>query len=278
VVHVAGRDLGPDGFRRCLARLGGPRPYFVRANPSYAARLAASLLADGQAPVRLPVLVMTLAETLTPANEASIRAGLGCPVVNHYSAWEVPHMAQSCPDHPGLMHVNTERVVVRVVGDDGREVAPGQRGRVTITALANEVMPFINYDLGDFAVAGGPCPCGRGFPTLAALDGRGGELIHTPEGHVITPGLVTNHLTFGCEALGAISEYQVEQTALDAVTFRVVPRPGCTAPALAALRGSLERLVGPGVAVSVEAVEAIACEPSGKRLIIRSRLPPGAAG
>jgi phenylacetate-CoA ligase len=142
---------------------------------------------------------------------------------------------------------------------------------VIITALTNDVMPFINYDLGDFAVAGGPCPCGRGLPTLGALEGRGGEMIFTPEGRAITAGLLTNHLTFGCRVVGSISEYQAEQTAPDAVTLRVVPMPGFTAEMAATVRESIGRLVGPRVAVSVELVDRIACEPSGKRPIIMPR-------
>ena len=42
---------------------------------------------------------------------------------------------------------------------------------VVVTDLANHVMPFINYSAGDLAVAGERCPCGRGMPTLARLDG-----------------------------------------------------------------------------------------------------------
>ena len=116
VVAVAGADLTLAGFQDCVDRFPRRRPYFIRANPSYAARLAAQLLADGRVLARSPVAVMTGAETLTSAHESTIRAAFRCPVVNHYSTWEVPHMAQSCPDNPALLHVNSERVVLRVVG------------------------------------------------------------------------------------------------------------------------------------------------------------------
>ena len=135
---------------------------------------------------------------------------------------------------------------------------------MVLTALANDVMPFINYDLGDWAVAGEPCPCGRGFPTLAAIEGRGGDMIQTPEGRAITPGLLTNHLAFECDVVSFISEFQAEQTASDAVTFRLVPAPGFTTEMVATLRKDLERLVGPRVVVSVDAVDEIASEPSGQ--------------
>jgi phenylacetate-coenzyme A ligase PaaK-like adenylate-forming protein len=272
-IAVAGVDLTLDGLRGCLDRFPRGRPYFIRANPAYAARLAAQLLAGGRALTRYPMVVMTGSETLTPVQEAAIRSAFGCRVVNHYSTWEVPHMAQSCPDNPALLHVNSERVVLRVVGDDGRDVGPGERGHVVVTALANDVMPLINYDLGDWGVAGGSCPCGRGFPTLAAIEGRSGEMIETPAGRAITPAMMTTQLALQCEVVGFISEYQAEQTAPDAVIFRVVPAPGFRTEMEETLRKGLGRLVGPCVAVSVEVVDRIPCEPSGKRPIIKTRKP-----
>jgi phenylacetate-CoA ligase len=221
------------------------------------------------------MVVMAVSETLTPVQETAIRSAFGCRVVNHYSTWEVPHMAQSCPDNPALLHVNSERVVLRVVGGDGGDVGPGERGRVVVTALANDVMPLINYDLGDWAIRGAPCPCGRGFPTLAAIEGRSGEMIETPEGRAITPAMLTNQLAFECGIVGFLSEYQAEQTGPDAVTLRVVPTPGFTTGMVETLREGLGRLVGPGVAVSVEIVDCIPWEPSGKRPIIKTRKSSG---
>lgn len=276
VVSVAGVDLTVAALRTHVERFPRRRPYFIRASPSYAARLAARILADGRALDRGPMAVMTGAETLTPVQEATIRRAFGCRVVNHYSTWEVPHMAQSCPDHAGLLHVNSERVVLRVADADGQDVRPGERGRVLVTALANDVMPFINYDLGDWAVRGARCPCGRGFPTLAAVDGRTGEVIETSDGRAITPAMLGTQLPLQSDVAGFISDYQADQTAPDAVTLRVVPLPGFMAEMIAPLRVTLERLMGPTVRVSVEVVERLPDEPSGKRFIIRSHRPPAA--
>lgn len=270
-IAVSGVDLTLDRLQACLDRFPRGRPYFIRASPSYAARLAAQLLAGGRALTRYPMVVMTGAETLTPVHEAVIRSAFGCPVVNHYSTWEAPHMAQSCPGNPALLHVNSERVLLRVVGGDGRDVGPGERGRVVVTTLANDVMPLVNYDLDDWAVGGAPCSCGRGFPTLGAIEGRSGEMIETPGGRAITPAMLTNQLAFECGAVGFLSEYQAEQTGPDAVTLRVVPAPGFATGMVGALRDGLGRLVGPGVAVSVEIVDRIPSEVSGKRPLIKTR-------
>ena len=96
-------------------------------------------------------------------------------------------MAQTCPDNPRVLHVNSERVVLRIVGEDGRPATPGSPGRIVVTALDNYVMPFINYEIGDTGVAGAPCPCGRGFPTLATVEGRLGDSIRTPAGRLVSP-------------------------------------------------------------------------------------------
>ena len=70
-----------------------------------------------------------------------------------------------------------DRVIIRVVREDGRPAGPGERGRVLLTDLENHVRPFINYAVGDWAVMGSPCPCRRGLPVLAAVDGRDSEVL-----------------------------------------------------------------------------------------------------
>jgi len=134
-------------------------------------------------------------------------------------------------------------------------------------------MPFINYDIGDRAQAGGPCPCGRGLPTLMALDGRASEVIRTPGGKVVAAGTLQYFRRVVPHTLDCVSEYQAVQTAADAVVLRVVPTPRFTAEYARRLEEALEDFLGPGMAVRVETVDRIAAEPSGKRLVIKSELP-----
>ena len=67
-----------------------------------------------------------------------------------------------------------------MVRPDRERCAVGESGRVVISHLSNWVMPFLNYELGDRAALGPPCPCGRGFPTIQALEGRTSEALQTP--------------------------------------------------------------------------------------------------
>jgi phenylacetate-coenzyme A ligase PaaK-like adenylate-forming protein len=252
----------------------GRRSYFIRTMPSYAARLAMQLIQDGHELSARPSVVISHAETLTPADVETVQRAFRCPVVNEYSTWEVPQLARSCPDNPDLLHVNSERAIVRVVLDDGRDAAPGQAGRVVVTDLANYVMPFVNYDLGDRAVVGQPCHCGRGFPTLRGIDGRSTESIRTPDGRLISPSILGHLLVSGCGVIPYVWEYQAVQTAPRAIVLRVVPTERFTPQFAREVESRLEAFLGSSLGVKVETVERIPLEPSGKRLIIKSELPP----
>jgi phenylacetate-CoA ligase len=190
-------------------------------------------------------------------------------VVNQYAAWEVPHMAQTCPDNPRVFHVNSERAILRVVRDDGRPADPNEPGRIVITALDNYVMPFINYDIGDSGVSGEPCPCGRGFPTLTSVEGRLGEAIRTPGGRIVSPVTLDAVFRF---AGPYVREYQAVQAAADTITLRVVPTSRFTPEIAATLRADLEKRAGAGVTVRLEPVTQIPLEPSGKRLVIKAAI------
>ena len=112
-----------------------------------------------------------------------------------------------------------------------------------------------------------PCPCGRGFPTLAGVEGRLGEVICTPAGRIVSP--VTLDGVFRSRG-DAVREYQAERTAADAITVRVVPTSRFTPEVAAMLRAELAQHAGAGIEVHIEAVAQISPEPSGKRLVIKS--------
>jgi phenylacetate-CoA ligase len=267
-------DFEPDTgeLRSRILRLGGNRDYAIWGFPSYIARIAAQLLESGSELSAYPRVVFTYAETLSLLNQSAIQRAFHCRVVNHYSSWEVLHLAQTCPDDPDLLHVNSERAILRVVRADGTPAPPGEPGRVIVTDLANYVMPFINYEIGDWAVSGERCPCGRGFPTLASIEGRLGEMLRTPSGRTILPIALCRFLNIGVRAHPYLWEYQAVQTTPDRVVFKVVPTPRLTSEVAERLRTQLETFLGPGLHVTLERVDRIPVEPSGKRWLVKSGL------
>jgi phenylacetate-CoA ligase len=266
---VGGPELTAEGLLRCVAREASRGPYHVVALPSYALRLARQLTAAGVTLAAPPRAVVCGGEALPTVHRPLISAAFRSPVVDRYSTVEVTSLAQSCPAHPALFHVNPERAVLRVVRADGTPAMPGERGRVLLTALGNFVMPLVNYDVGDLAVPGPDCPCGRGFATLSAIEGRGIELIESPSGRAISTAALCHFFTVVQPASARVAEFQAEQTSRDEVVLRVVPMPRYDRAFEHELRRTLEAFLGPGLAVRVEVVETIPVEPSGKRLIIR---------
>jgi phenylacetate-CoA ligase len=280
VLQLDGGTLSADQFRKAISKLSRNGRYYIASSPSYVGRLAAQLSEAGADLPAYPTVVVTGAETQSEADVAAIQRVFRCPVLNRYGSTETGYLAQTCPDNPTVLHVNSAGHILRVIRDDGAAAAPGESGRLVVTDLTNWVMPFINYDLGDRAVAGGPCRCGRGFPSLMRLEGRTGEMIRTVNGKLIPPtALGLNKVP---RALEHVWEYQAVQTAPDAVVFRIVPTRRFNPEFSRELQAWLEAVLGPGMHGTIEAVSQIPAEPSGKRFIIKSCLsdavPPSRPG
>jgi phenylacetate-CoA ligase len=277
-VWLGGPDTTLETLRATIDRWARRRPYHLWAYASYAARLARELLDDGRPLVTRPRAVFAVAETLLASDRAAIERAFRAPVQSHYSCLEIPRIAQTCPDNPAVLHVNAERAVVRVVDETGASVAPGELGRVVVTDLVNRVMPFINYELGDAARLGGPCPCGRGRPTLEAIEGRTNETLVTRDGRAISAAVLGQLLVTVGDGLPYVWEYQAVQESLGGVELRVVPTARYTRETGDTLRRQLETLLGPGTDVRVTTVDALERRPSGKRLAIESRLARSETG
>ncbi len=98
--------------------------------------------------------------------------------------------------HPaGNYHQNAEHVLIELVDEAGREVAPGELGRVLLTTLENFVMPLVRYEIGDYAVAAsGDCSCGRTLPLIGRVVGRGMNLFRSLDGKLLTTWDLVNVL------------------------------------------------------------------------------------
>jgi phenylacetate-CoA ligase len=255
----------------CTA-LNGVSSYYLQGYPSYIARLARELERQD---LRLRVshsVVLTDSETLTPPEAQQITQLFRCPVAVHYESYEFQSMALSCPDNPQVLHVNSESILLEIVTEDGQPAPMGERGRVIITDLHNYVMPFIRYDIGDTAIVGGACPCGRGLPTLEGLEGRSTEHLRTPQGKIITAGILGAVVFRQQGFLSYIAEYQAVQTTSDTVVLKLIPMGHFTQDTEAALHAAVQKLLGPEMHVALDFVSQIPREANGKRLIIKSQI------
>lgn len=264
-------EIDAEGAAGIWRRLEKFRPKFVMGYTSSLATLADSLL---QSNLRLshPVRgVITIAETLTPNRKRLIEEYFRAPIINRYGLREFGSWsAQSCRESPDQFHINTELVVCEILRPDGTACVPGERGRVVLTDLHNLARPFIRYDTGDLAVAGGGnCACGRGFPLLGTIEGRSLECLRTPSGAEISPAILGHFLFVYHDNMDAVRHYQLVQEAADRVRLLIVPGVGFDEKRRIHLRSDLAALLGNEMEIEVQTVSEIPTEQSGKRPIIK---------
>ncbi len=123
----------------------------------------------------------TLSERVPPGLRALCKEQWDIPLVDMYTTEEAGYLALQCPEHPHY-HVQSEHVIVEILGTDGKSCPPGETGRVVVTDLHNFASPLIRYDIGDYAEAGALCDCGRGLPVIKNIMGRERNMVMLPDG------------------------------------------------------------------------------------------------
>ena len=155
----------------------------------------------------------------------------------------------------------------------------GVSGDIAVTDLHNDGMPMVRYLNGDRATRTTRlCNCGRGLPLLDSVDGRLLDMIRTPDGHQL-PGEMFVYIMLEWPE---VKKWQVVQTALDCVQFRLVVDEPWPAARCDLLRSRVHAKSGPGLRVEVVEVAEIANAASGKRRLtvslehVASAAQPGA--
>lgn len=164
--------------------------------------------------------VRTIGEMLQPERRRRAAALLAAPVTDLYSSRELGHIAIECPVS-GLYHV-PEGLVVEVLDADGRPCAEGEEGDLVITGLRNYATPLVRYRIGDRAIRGGACACGRALPTLARVMGRERNMVRMPDGTRAYPPLASQSFW----QHGPVVQFQFVQHRVDEIEVRLaVTRP-----------------------------------------------------
>jgi len=216
-------ETGPGAALRIDTPLAEQVAWLEQEQPQYLLSYASNLGALAHAFIReqrtLPGLreVRSVSETVRPELRELVRAAWGVGLVDVYSAKEVGYIALQCPEHEHY-HVQEENLLLEVLDADGRPCAPGEPGRVVLTALHKFAMPLIRYEIGDYAVPGETCSCGRGLRVLREVLGRTRNMLRLPDGEQRWPL---------CDLVGqpdvpGILQYQYVQKTLQDIEVRLV--------------------------------------------------------
>jgi phenylacetate-CoA ligase len=184
----------------------------------------------------------------------------GASPIDQYGARETGLIACECP-WCGLHHVNAESMLVEVLDADGKPSLPGKVGRVVLTSLYNYAMPFIRYEIGDFAVAGPQrVQCPVKLPTIAQIMGRYRNSFTLRDGRVIYPSVPIARL----REFISFTQFQIVQTDYDEIEVRYVPLIPTQAIDVIGLETCLRELIDRGVNIHAVAVDDIPRSASGK--------------
>ena len=191
----------------------------------------------------------------------------GIPVVDSYGCREGGNVNGQCREW--TYHVMDPNFVIEYVRD-GASVPDGEEGEIVLTHLDAWGMPFIRYNTKDVARPGRThCPCGRGFSTMAGIQGRSTDFVLTPDGRW-QHGL---GVIYVIREIPGVEEFKIVQEAVDRV--RVLLKPHATRYPEDGDRRIVEGLkkrLGAEVDVTVEKVDRVPREASGKYRYVVSKV------
>lgn len=183
-----------------------------------------------------------------------------CEVYMYYASMELGSIGAECEFHNGL-HVNEENLIVEILDKNNNKIPDGKIGRIVVTSLLNEIMPFIRYDTGDLGlIMLGVCPCGRTLKRVL-VEGRREDLLIGANHQIIYPGIIRDILD---EYFYAFERYQVIQTLENTITLNVVPAYGFASEILDEAVKNVSNCVGPTMKVQGYKVDSIKILPNGK--------------
>jgi phenylacetate-CoA ligase len=197
-----------------------------------------------------------------------VRRAWNVGLADVYTAEEVGYIALQCPVS-GHYHVQSENLIVEILGDGGRPCAPGEIGTVVLTTLHNHAMPLIRYEIGDYAEAGGPCACGRGLPVIRRILGRKRNMLALPGGRVQWPSFPSDRWSHAAP----VRQLQVIQESLELIRVRVVTPRELTREEEQEFLAAMGRCLGHPFRMALERVAEIPRGPGYKFEDFISRVP-----
>lgn len=134
----------------------------IRSNPTELLFLTKEWKARGLKPKVSFCLVV--GQIMEEEERRFIEGHLNSKVILHYGTQETGPLALECRTNRGFYHIFSERVILEILGEDGRPLPSGQIGQVSVTLFDNMVMPLIRYQPGDLGLIHENffCRCGRG--------------------------------------------------------------------------------------------------------------------
>lgn len=206
--------------------------------------------------------IFTTAEPLFDFQRKAVEEVFRCRVATEYGSRDAGLCANECP--AGSLHVPAEGILVEIDGAGADGV-----GEIIVTNLYSPAMPIIRYRTGDLGrLDPAPCPCGRGLPRLASIEGRRTDFLVAADGRLLHALSVIYIL----RDTPGLTQFRVVQETLEQVTVQVAPAEALSEADRRRLAERVQKLLGASVRVTVDPVAEIPPEPSGKYRYVSSKI------
>lgn len=249
--------------------LGRSRPDIIYGYPSNLALLAKFVREEGLAEIR-PKRVFSVAEALEPRARDLIDDVFGVSTCDILGTIELGDIAWQCPVRKGY-HLSTDAVIVEFFGNGGPAPA-GEEGKIVCTSLYSYTMPLIRYAVDDICVPSDrACSCGRTLPMIESIRGRANDFILLPDGQLVA----SCFLVIIMQTQHSVKQYRVLQKEKDTLTVQVVKGEGFGSDVASRIKEEIEKVVEGKLSVSVDEVEEISRDRSGKIRTVISQVLEG---
>jgi phenylacetate-CoA ligase len=267
-------EMSAHNLDRFVARIRAFRPRMLFGYPSSLSLIARHARAQGQRMDDLGVKVaFVTSERLYDDQRADIQSVFGCRVANGYGGRDAGFIAHECP--AGGLHLTAEDIIIELVSPEGSPVPLGDEGEIVVTHLATGDFPFIRYKTGDIGtLSDRPCPCGRGLPVLAGIQGRTTDFVVARDGTVMH-GLA---LIYVLRDMAGIEKFRIVQESLDFTRVQAVLSEAFPNDGVQRIERAFKERLGETVRVKVEPVGEIPAERSGKYRYVVSKVAQQRAG
>jgi phenylacetate-CoA ligase len=139
-----------------------------------------------------------------------------------YASTEMQTAFTECSECRGG-HLQPELLIVELLDEMNKQVAPGQPGEVTITTLGVEGMPLLRYKTGDICMYDdSPCACGRNTLRLSPIIGRKKQMIKY-KGTTLYPPALFDILNEMDEVKDFVTEVYSNEMGSDEVLLHLLP-------------------------------------------------------
>ncbi len=212
-------------------------------------------------------VIFVTSEKLYDHQRELIQRVFNAPVANGYGGRDAGFIAHECPQ--GNMHITADDIVVEIIGSDNQPVKNGEAGEIVVTHLRTDEFPFVRYRTGDIGVVSDElCPCGRGLPILKEVQGRTTDFITALDGTQMH-GLA---LIYHVRDVPGVKNFKIVQRSLQQTDILLEVNDSFENESLKEIESNFKRRLGQEVTITIDIVERIASEKSGKFRYVVSKV------